>query len=183
MREGKTVSDPGDAYKEVGFVCFDITEVDESNEAILRHVPRNHIEEMRKVFLGGGESMFGHDYWSLITSESFDQMSFVVDRLTKKPYTRKAVMVLGGQVGREWVPCINVLHFFQSDDKLCVTYFSRGQDMWNKFCPDVIAIRDIQKLVAARLPSLALGNLRGTISSAHVYCRDFAAASAALMDG
>ncbi|MGH9895537.1 MAG: hypothetical protein ACREA0_26845, partial [bacterium] len=48
----------------------------------------------------------------------------------------------------------------------------RGQDMWTKFCTDVLAMREIQQEVANALGLDGCGELHGFIASAHVYMRD-----------
>ncbi|MGH2566824.1 MAG: hypothetical protein ACRDGA_00670, partial [Bacteroidota bacterium] len=109
--EGNRVVDRTGDYRELTRISFTATSVHHDDIIVRANVPEDHIIEMRKVFLGGAPSRFGHDYASLIRNADHDQVRFVVDTLRAKRHSRKAVVVMGARPGTAWVPCINALHF------------------------------------------------------------------------
>lgn len=170
-RKGLRVNDSTGDYLELLMQQVDIMEFDEDGAAITTFVEADNICEMRKVFLGGGKSCFGHDYSLLIAQNN--QLGRVEEQLRRKPISRKAVVALGMVPDVEWVPCINTMHFYIRDSQLHFHYFSRGQDLWLKFIPDILAMRELQKDLAERLElSGGPGSMRGVISSAHIYTKD-----------
>ena len=171
VANGTIIKDETGDYFELPMLPLEIIEFDVDSPLIRRGVPEENIIEMRKVFLGGGLSAFGHDYDTLIAREN--QMRRIVDLLRRKPSSRKATITVGMLEDTSWVPCINLMHLLIRDEKLHLHYFSRGQDLWQKFVPDVLAIREIQKKLANDLGLQdGAGVIRGVISSAHVYGRD-----------
>ncbi len=179
---GVPIDDPTGGYIELACVQFVANEFSENDPIVRQFIPERNIREMEKVFLTNKPNAFGHSYWSRISGPSgaANQLDRTVALLRKKPESRKAVITLGADEGADSVPCINAMHFFIRKGHLCLSYFSRGQDMWTKFCPDVLAIRKIQELVATRLGTLPAGPITGFTSSAHIYQRDLSAVKKAL---
>lgn len=180
--DGSRVQDPTGDYLELECVQFVSNDVSEEDLVIREFVSERNIREMAKVFLSNEPNDFGHSYWGRIsgTAETPGQLDRAVELLRKKPETRKAVITLGADANSSSVPCINAIHFYLRKGSLHLSYFSRGQDMWTKFCPDILAIRKIQEMVATRVGGLPVGPITGFISSAHVYDRDLSAAMKAL---
>lgn len=174
LNHGELTSDPTGDYLELQMLGFRASEFDPNNPTIIQHVREADIVEMRKVFLGGGPSAFAHDYWHQIGGTG--QLEMAVNELRKKASSRKAVVVLGIDDSRSTVPCVNALHFILRNNSLDLHYFSRGQDLWLKFVPDVLALRDLQRMAADMLGhGSTLGSICGAISSAHIYKRDLEA--------
>ncbi len=170
LDEGCHVKDSTGDYLEVSMVGFNVTDFDLGNP-IFGNVEESNIEEMRKVFLGGGISTFGHNYWSQIGESG--QLDRAIRQLKLKPTSRKAVVVLGMVEGVTSVPCINALHFWLRGNTLHLHYFSRGQDLWLKFIPDILALRELQNIVVEQLGNdVRSGLVAGCISSAHIYIMD-----------
>jgi len=168
---GTPINDLTGDYLELPMLQIDISEFDSDGSLITNHVPIANINEMRKVFVEGGENIFGHEYVSLMAQG--DQIGRIVKQLLHKPVSRKAVIALGLVPDVEWVPCINTMHFWIRDGLLHLHYFSRGQDLWTKFVPDILAMRVLQSNLAAKLGvTVSPGLIRGVISSAHIYTRD-----------
>lgn len=174
LKSGNEISDPTGDYLELTMVPVDIEHFD--YERLNDWVPESNVEEMKKVFLGGGESVFGHSYHDMIIGSG--QFQQALDRLQSKRSSKKAVIVLGMIPGKEWVPCVNVIHFWVRGNDLCLNYYARGQDVWLKFIPDILALRELQRRFASELdPKLSLGPIKGVVASAHLYFHDREAAS------
>lgn len=170
LNRGTRIEDTSGAYLELDCLQFAADVVSPTDPIIQRLVLAKNIEEMEKVFLTTSHNAFGHSYWELISGGESNQFQRVVTTLRNKPQSRKAVVVLG--VSADFVSCINAMHFYLRNQQLHLTYFSRGQDLWLKFCPDVLAIRKLQAMIAAELGNVELGPLQGVISSAHIYLAD-----------
>ena len=169
--EGEIIQDLTGPYLEVSMLGLTVTDFDSDNLILTEHIPAQHIIEMRKVFLGGDKSAFAHDYWGQIGGNG--QLDRALNELRHKPTSRKAVVVLGLSEHTSSVPCINALHFQLRDNVLNLHYFSRGQDLWLKYVPDILALRDLQHLAADMLEGeIGVGAIAGTISSAHIYVHD-----------
>lgn len=131
---------------------------------------QNHIAEMKKVFFGEGDNYFGHSYSRFIRGPRGKlDYSDVISCLKTSKNTKKAAVILDGQ--GEMVPCLLAVHFMIRYDELHTTYFSRGQDIFNKYYADCIAVAEMSRLVSIGL-SIPVGPQYGFISSAHIYLTD-----------
>ena len=131
--------------------------------------------EMRKVFFTQEANIFGHNYSKTLLGPKMGKENAVDDiiRILKKTSTtRKAVLSLL-PYGDEKVPCINLIHFLIRNNKLEITYFSRGQDIYRKFPCDAMCIIDFGKQVANAM-QLDLSVVTAIITSAHIYEKDIA---------
>ena len=180
LNRGTRIEDSTGAYLELDCLQFATDAVSPTDPIIQRNVLAKNIEEMEKVFLTNSHNAFGHSYWELICGGESNQFQRVVTTLRNKPQSRKAIIVLG--VSTNSAPCINTMHFYLRNKRLHLTYFSRGQDLWLKFCPDVLAIRKLQAMIAAELGNVELGPIQGVISSAHIYLTDEPAVAKAVHD-
>ena len=166
LRHGKTVDD----FSEVLDLAFQVPRMTLPDTIIDRLGEEAQITEMRKVFHTAEPNRFGHSYRQLMAGPMpGDAIRSVVAMLASKRSTRQAVITLGNSGSH--VPCVNVIQFMIRDERLAVSYFARGQDLFNKFYADAICIFDLARQVAdsLQLESVSLG---GTIGSAHIYLRD-----------
>ena len=76
------------------------------------------------------------------------------------------VTIVGTGDGK--VPCINAVHFLRREAGLLVSYFARGQDIFQKFYADGICVFEMATTVAEGL-RVPVAEVRGLVSSAHVY--------------
>ena len=107
----------------------------------------------------------------LFDQQGFDQILWVVDRLTSKPETKAATisLLLPDDPGPR-IPCLCTLDFKIRDGKLRLTGFFRSQNIINSYA-NFISIRDLQYDVASKLGIVA-GEMTFLISSAHYYKKD-----------
>lgn len=129
--------------------------------------------EMRKVFFSQEANIFGHNYSKTLLGPKMGKdnaVEDIVQILRKTSTTRKAVLSFL-PYGDEKVPCINLIHFLIRNNKLEVTYFSRGQDIYRKFPCDAMCIIDYGRQIAKAM-HLEISQVTAIITSAHVYEKD-----------
>ncbi len=130
------------------------------------------LSDMRKVFFTSEPNRFGHSYRSCWRGPfGKDDLTDVIDLLKKQPSTKRALLAFIDPTGNK-VPCINAIHFLIRHERLDLSYFARGQDVYLKFCADAICVHDFGAMVSEAL-GIRVGTITGTISSAHVYRKDF----------
>ena len=176
LEEGFHVDDPEEGYVELPMLSVRISSFDDNLDAVYEYVDKADIEEMRKVFVGDQDNKFGHNYWPIFTCDG--QLDRAIRVLKHKPVSRKAVLAVPSIEGISWVPCVNCLHFWPNGTEVNLHYFSRAQDMFVKFVPDLLAMYDLLEIFVSKLddPRLSAGEVRGVISSAHIYDRNIRAA-------
>jgi thymidylate synthase len=195
-RSGRTV---GDETRELLLVCAEFEKGDFDGDPLLaRFASRQHVEQMRKVFFSSEPNAFGHSYADrLYGPQGRNDLSDVIDLLTRQPWSKRAVVSLVG-AGDGRVPCINAIQFLRREGTsvafgsakerdfrgakgdnaavvdspvLKVVYFARGQDIFRKFYADGVCIYEMAQRVAAGL-GIPLAGVSGVIGSAHVYLDD-----------
>jgi thymidylate synthase len=130
------------------------------------------LSEMRKVFFTSESNRFGHSYRSCWRGPfGREDLSDVINLLKDQPSTKRALLVFVDPTGKK-VPCLNAIHFLIRHGCLDLSYFARGQDVYLKFCADAICVRDFGEMVSEAL-GIRIGTITGTISSAHIYRKDF----------
>ncbi|MDP1525679.1 MAG: thymidylate synthase [Rhodocyclaceae bacterium] len=130
------------------------------------------LSEMRKVFFTSEKNRFGHSYRSCWRGPfGREDLTDVIDLLKEQPSTKRALFVFIDPTGKK-VPCVNAIHFLIRHGRLDLSYFARGQDVYLKFCADAICVHDFGALVSEAL-GIRVGTITGTISSAHIYRKDF----------
>lgn len=130
------------------------------------------LTDMRKVFFTTEPNHFGHSYRSCWRGPfGKDDLSDVIDLLKEQPSTKRALLAFVDLTGRK-VPCLSAIHFLIRQGCLDISYFARGQDIYLKFCADAICVHDFGVMVSEAL-GIKVGTITGTISSAHIYRKDF----------
>ncbi len=130
------------------------------------------LSDMRKVFFTTEPNRFGHSYRSCWRGPfGKDDLSDVIELLKKQPSTKRALLAFVDLTGRK-VPCVNAIHFLIRQGRLDLSYFARGQDAFLKFSADAICVHDFGVMVSEEL-GIRGGTITGTISSAHIYRKDF----------
>ena len=146
---------------------------------LARWADSSHIREMRKVFRGDGPNRFGHSYKErMIGPVPGDAIEGVVAALSRDAKTRRAVITLVGS-GQGDVPCVNAIQFLVRGDTVLANALARGQDLYNKFYADALAILDLADEVRRQTARTHIA-LIGSIGSAHVYEADLASANTLL---
>ena len=160
-----------DDYIEMRNVDFHVPQVTLPDIIIDRWADQSNIIEMHKVFLTEETNRFGHSYHSRMAGPfAGDPIEAVVAVLTAKQSSRQAVINISND-GNGNVPCVNIIHFMIRNRVLSVSYYARGQDIFNKFYADALCVFDIAKQVAEHL-NIEPISIHGNIGSAHVYLAD-----------
>jgi len=120
--------------------------------------------------------------------EEGSMMDFVVQRLTRIPESKKAVMVfptyedyanVTNSPFNDYLPCIVSLQFRlhktgENEYALNTHFFMRSQDAFQKNVSDLAVFADLSNIVAKKLEAslgarITLGVMDGYITDAHVY--------------
>lgn len=165
--------DDSDAeIKEIRNVTTNFTVGPSDFSKLMEYDLNETLSEMRKVFFTTEPNRFGHSYrycWRGPFGK--DDLSDVIGVLKDQPRTKRALLAFVDLSGRK-VPCINSIHFIIRRGCLDMSYFARGQDIYLKFCADAICVHDFGTIVSEAL-GIKIGTINGTISSAHIYRKDF----------
>lgn len=145
----------------------------EADKVLINENMKRDYREMCKVFFSQEKNIFGHNYsdsiLSPITSRA-NPISDIAELLRENSTTRKAVLTYA-PYGDKKIPCINCVHFIFRENRLNISYFSRGQDIFRKFPLDALCIIETGKQVAELL-GVEMGFVSATITSAHIYNSD-----------
>lgn len=167
MMEGKHTED----YTEIFNTQIYFNEASDTDSILIDNGLSENIVEMRKVFFTEEENKFGHNYSKAFVGPYGNHgVADIVSLLKENTNSKRAVLTfIPYKKGK--VPCINFIHFLIRDNKLKVHYFSRGQDIYNKFACDAICIMDMAKEVSKEL-NIDIEGITANISSAHIYDED-----------
>ena len=146
---------------------------DGADTILLDENMKRDYQEMRKVFFSQEKNIFGHNYSDSILSpikSEANPISNIADLLRANSTTRKAVLTYA-PYGDKKIPCINCVHFIFRENRLNISYFSRGQDIFRKFPLDALCIIETGKQVA-KLLNVEMGFVSAKITSAHIYNSD-----------
>ena len=104
-----------------------------------------------------------------------DQLSQVLDTLSRDPGSRRAVIQLYDPEtdarGHKDVPCTLGYRFFLRDGSLHMHTTMRSQDLWLGFCYDIFAATVLHELLAGWLGA-QLGRYVLSVDSLHLYAAD-----------
>lgn len=120
--------------------------------------------------------------------EEGKMLDFIVQRLTRIPESKKAVMVfptyedyenVKNSPFNDYLPCIVSLQFRlhkteKGEFKLNTHFFMRSQDAFQKNISDLVIFADIAKVIAKKLEktlgaNIKMGVMDGYITDAHIY--------------
>lgn len=103
-----------------------------------------------------------------------DQIDLVIDRLTKDPETRRAVIAMYGPAsdsvyeGKD-LPCNTTVYFKQRDERLHMTVCCRSNDMlWGAYGANAVHFSFLQEYIASKL-GVTMGSYTQISDSFHVY--------------
>lgn len=173
----KNILDSGvsrDEYLELNNVILNFRSED-VDDIIEKYGNKLNITEMKKVFFSDDENIFGHSYCKLMNGpKGRNDLFDVADILKEKNASNRAVISFSSIPEKQ--PCISAIQFKIRDGILNTSYFSRGQDIYNKFYCDAICIDHITKIICDEL-HIDDYVITGFISSAHIYKSDIMKAS------
>jgi thymidylate synthase len=117
---------------------------------------------------------------------SFNQIERVIDRLQRKPDTRRAVISIiepsDLEPGQSEAPCTIALQFIRRRERLHLVVMMRSNDAYLGFPHDVFCFTMIQELVARSL-GIRVGEYHHFATSLHLYEQDTNKVSAYLNEG
>jgi thymidylate synthase len=160
-------------------VAFEVTDLDQ-DDILKKYCSPNNVLEMEKVFFSDGANSFGHSYrnrWRGPNGKN--DLTDIISMLKSKPTTKRAILTFESDATK--TPCINIIHFTCRNNILYASYFSRGQDIFNKFYADAFCIQKFGQIIAEEL-NVPLERITGFISSAHIYNKDLARAKQILLE-
>ena len=164
--------DSDEEIREARNVTLSFTVEQSSFSELAEYGLNETLSDMRKVFFTNEPNRFGHSYRSCWRGPfGKNDLSDVINLLKEQPSTKRALLAFVDLTGKK-VPCISAIHFLIRQGRLDISYFARGQDVYLKFCADAICVYDFGVMVSAAL-GIRIGTITGTISSAHIYRKDF----------
>lgn len=117
---------------------------------------------------------------------SYDQIDRVIDRLRRKPDTRRAVISIlepsDLESGKTEAPCTTALQFIRRRERLHLIAMMRSNDAYLGFPHDVFCFTMIQELVARAL-GIQVGDYHHFATSLHLYEQDVGKVSDYLEEG
>lgn len=117
---------------------------------------------------------------------SFNQVQRVIDRLRRKPDTRRAAISIlepsDLEPGKAEAPCTIALQFIRRRERLHLVAMMRSNDAYLGFPHDVFCFTMLQELVARSL-GIQVGEYHHFATSLHLYERDEDAVFAYLEEG
>ncbi|WP_421857407.1 thymidylate synthase [Oceanicaulis sp.] len=116
----------------------------------------------------------------------YDQLSFVIEKLTRKPNTRKAIIQIFDPVDslqdHKDIPCTCSLQFFIRGHSLHLITHMRSNDAYKGLPHDIFCFTMIQEIVANALGK-KLGKYHHLVGSLHLYEDDIESAQSYLNEG
>ncbi len=108
-----------------------------------------------------------------------NQIEALINDLKTNNYSRRAIAFTWDvmkDTGNPKSPCINLINALIQGDKLYLSTYMRSNDMYRAWPQNCFALRKVQKEIADAL-NIKMGKLCFISNSAHIYERDFLAAS------
>jgi len=138
---------------------------------------KKELEEYLPQVLSG-KSLDGVSYTygqRLMDYKGVDQVQWMVGMLKKSPETRRAVAITW-DVSKDHdeanQPCLDLVQALIHQGRLHLTVYFRSNDMFAAWPRNVIAIRKLQKNIAAGL-DVPMGTLTTISNSAHIYEKEW----------
>jgi len=131
---------------------------------------------MTDHILEGVEYTYGSRFRNF---NGINQVKAIIDDLKANNFSRRAIAFtwdVAKDTGNPKSPCINLIQALVQRDKIYLTTFIRSNDMYRAWPQNAFALRKVQKEIADAL-NFKLGKLCIISNSAHIYERDFLAAS------
>jgi thymidylate synthase len=122
----------------------------------------------------------------LLSFDGLDQIRYVIDTLTRRPFSRRAVIQIFDHEDikepHRHVPCTCVLQYFLRSDALDAVTYMRSNDAYKGLPHDIFAFTMIQELIARSL-NTDVGLYIHMVGSLHLYEPDAGKAQNFLDEG
>jgi thymidylate synthase len=144
----------------------------------------------REIMEGIEDGRIGKDWWYTYHQRLFgypagsegypsppfiDQMDYIVEKLKKTPYSRRAQAITWSPVHDRWVedpPCLQRVWCRIIDGSLEMHTYWRSRDLWKAWWLNVYAFTRMQKAMAEKL-DCEVGRYIDISSALHLYERDW----------
>jgi len=142
-------------------------EFDLESPAISLHVGAAALKEMRDIYINKSRHE-GHSYVRYVDLDGYDQTKWVVDILRRFPKHRRAYVSFQTNSsyieGTDQPPCINFINYViePTTEELCITAVFSAQNLYRKFVPDLVAVKDFSMPIVRSL-FRPLGTFRALI--------------------
>lgn len=107
------------------------------------------------------------------------QLNDIIKELQKNPETRQAIIEIHANFwdlkslgGKKRIPCSMFYHFMKRDGKLDVIYVMRSSDFSTHFQNDIWLADELRRHIA-RILNIPVGKFMMTVSSLHIYQKDW----------
>ena len=144
----------------------------------------------REILEGVDDDRIGKDWWYTYHQRLFnypagpesypsppfvDQVEYIVEKLKKVPYSRRAQAITWSPVHDPWKddpPCLQRIWCRVIDQNLEFHAYWRSRDLWKAWWLNVYALTRMQKMIAERL-GCGVGRYVDISSALHIYERDW----------
>lgn len=129
-----------------------------------------------QVTTAAGDDKLSYTYGSRLYGER--QVETLVAELRVAKHSRRAIAFtwrIEKDLTSKFPPCLILINCNIQGDELFMTGYFRSQDMYNAYCMNAYALKQLQRIIVADIgdPSLKDGPLMIVSNSAHVYERNF----------
>lgn len=165
--------------KEILGHCVGIDTVSIDDPVINRYADEQRIEYTRKRY---GRDCGEGGYGEFIYGNNGEHLDYIVGKLKTNPSSKSATI----NAPNSWAnncgkpPCLTSVDFMIREGELLMTAMYRSQNVYTKQPGNVLALRDLQELVADRV-EVPVGGVVLFAASAHIYEPDWCAAEGILM--
>lgn len=158
------------------FVSIDTVDVDDP--VIGEYADQQRIDYTRKRY---GKDCGQAGYGEFIYGDDGANIDYIVQKLRLNPWSKSATVnapnTWEANCGKP--PCLTAVDFMIREESLIMTAMYRSQNVFTKQPGNVMALHDLQKLVADRI-EVPTGPINLFVSSAHIYETDWSTAEAIL---
>jgi len=177
---GDRVPDGNTWLREIRGHVFTLSSIEADDQLLNRFADRARIELMyRKYASLDILPQYTLSYGALLYDyHGVNQVGWVVHRLLENEHTKSATIVLHSP-GEHELSCLSMLDFKVREHALHMTAIYRSQNVYASQPGNVLALRQVQEQVAAKV-DVVTGELTLHAISAHVYEPDLPAATAIL---
>ena len=158
----------GKPFSCIGELCWYLAKSDDASfiDYYLQHY--GTVKDGNRYFGGYGPRMFN---W-----KGVDQVAFVIDTLTRKPNSRRAVIQLfdarDTTESDDDIPCTCTLQFMIRDNHLHMITNMRSNDAYIGMPHDIFCFTMLQEILAKTL-FVELGTYKHMVGSLHIYDKHF----------
>jgi thymidylate synthase len=178
VAHGALIADGAEALHEIREYICTLRSVSADDPLLRRFADPERIRLMYRKY-GSLEVLppYRISYGALLYAyHGVDQIDWVVQRLLGKRETKSATIVLHSP-GEDDLSCLSMLDFKIRDEALHMTAVYRSQNVYASQPGNLLALREIQEQVSAKIDA-STGELTLLAISAHIYESDIEAAAA-----